>query len=101
MQKSPNQIDYRKIYRKIHGRNICKDKVEKGTHQFLGGNIQRLSHIKRKETWNYPSGWTFKHSEEAKNKMRGPRKPYGPQSPEHRNNRLNAIKKYWENKKND
>jgi hypothetical protein len=39
---------------------------------------------KRPEGWTAPSGWTL--SDETRNRMKGPRDPYGPQSTEHKNN---------------
>lgn len=39
---------------------------------------------KRPEGWTPPKGWNL--SEETKQKMKGPREPYGPQSEEHRKN---------------
>lgn len=39
---------------------------------------------KRPEGWVPPKGW--KLSEETRNKMKGPRDPYGPQSEQHRKN---------------
>lgn len=39
---------------------------------------------KRPDGWIQPKGWTL--SEKTKQKMKGPREPYGPQSEEHRKN---------------
>jgi hypothetical protein len=39
---------------------------------------------KRPDGWTPPSGWIL--SDETRNKMKGPRDPYGPQSIEHKNN---------------
>ena len=85
-------------------KKTCEEMVKNGTHPFLGGDIQREAHKRRKETGNYLSGGTApmfgkKHNKKSKEKMSGPRKPYGPQSEEHKKNRIESYKKAIQKKK--
>jgi hypothetical protein len=85
-------------------RRTCEEMVKNKTHPFLGGDIQREAHKRRKETGNYLSGekapmFGKKHGEEAKKKMRGPRKPLGPQSEEHKKKRIESFKRNAQKKK--
>jgi hypothetical protein len=85
-------------------RRTCEEMVKNKTHPFLGGDIQREAHKRRKETGNYLSGekapmFGKKHGEEAKKKMRGPRKPLGPQSEEHKKKRIESFKRNTQKKK--